>query len=349
MMSQNPAEIAIGQDDAASDWQLKPDRHAQMLPTAAEALKRVLARDDIKEIADSFRLADAKAIAAQARYKHIGRLGLYAATVATLIGAIFLLPIEPWLQGSAAAIASMLQVVSLMMAFLASRYLIIAKPFDAWMKSRAEAEIARVGLFNAVTGATEMSRDGELPLLPLALEYFRRYQLDVQRRYYKGRAAQHAAAAWHNNQWLRAGFLLTATSVIIGVMLAFELAAASGLPVPSWLLVLPSGFAGDPGPNRITLALGVVASALYGLGVARSLMDLDERNASRYATTSDNLEFLTDKRLAEARTAAAEANAEVVRIFVSDVQSQISSEHREWILLSARESAPDRLRRRQNG
>ena len=75
------------------------------------------------------------------------------------------------------------------------------------------------------------------------------------------------------------------------------------------------------------LALGVIASALYGLGVARSLMDLDERNASRYATTSGNLEFLTDTRLAEGRTAAAEGHAEVVRSFVSDVQNQISSEH----------------------
>ena len=162
-----------------------------------------------KDIIGHFRAADARAIAAQSRYKRIGRLGLYAATVAAVIGALFLLPIEPWLQGrEARRLLRCVQVLGLVVAFLASRYLVVAKPFDAWMKNRAEAEIARVGLFNAVTDATETCREGELHLLPLALEYFRRYQLDVQRRYYSGRAMQHAAAAWRNNQWLRAGFLL---------------------------------------------------------------------------------------------------------------------------------------------
>lgn len=343
-MSQSQAQIAIGQDDAASDWLLRPEHHAQQLPEDAGALKRVLERDEIKHIIDRFRAADTKAIEAQARYKHIGRLGLYAATLATITGALFLLPIDTWVRGLPAEIASIVQVLGLAVAFLASRYLVSAKPFDAWMKNRAEAEIARVALFDVVVDATEPARAGEIPLLPLALEYFRRYQLDMQRRYYKGSAARHQSASWRNNQWLRAGLAFTAASLVLGFLLALRVAFDLGVPVPTWLLILPPDMAGT-GPNRISLALGVVASALYGLGVARSLMDLDERNASRYASTSENLEFLAETRMEAAREAAAAANADVVRSFVADVQNQISSEHREWILLSAREVRPDRLRR----
>lgn len=344
-MSQSQAQIAIGQDDSASDWRLRPEHYAQHLPAEAGALKRVLERDEIKHIIDRFRAADSKAVTAQARYKRVGRLGLYAATIATITGALFLLPFEPWLHGLPAEIASIVQVVGLIVAFVASRYLASAGPFDAWMKNRAEAEIARVGLFDAVTEANEPLREGEIALLPLALEYFRRYQLDMQRRYYKGRAAQHQSANWRNNQWLRAGMIFTAASVILGVLLAIRIASDLGAPVPPWMLILPPDLAGAAGPNRISLALGVVASALYGLGVARSLMDLDERNASRFATTSENLEYLAETRLDATRAAAEAGDAAAVRTFVGDVQTQISSEHREWILLSAREVRPDRLRR----
>ncbi len=343
-MPQSPAEVAIGEDDAASDWQLRPLDHARTLPETAGALRRVLERDDIKRIMSRFDAADGAAIAAQAHYKRIGRLGLYAATVATVTGALFLLPIEPWLHGLPAAIASIVQVLGLVVAFLSSRYLIVAKPFDAWMKNRAAAEIARVELFDTVSKASETSRTGEIPLLPLALEYFRRYQLDVQRRYYSGRAAQHRASAWRNNRWLTAGISLTVISVLLGTVLALRVVSDAGVPMPDWLLILPPDIAG-PGTNRISLALGVVASAFYGLGVARSLMDLDERNASRFATTSENLELLGGADLQAARAAAVAGASEAVHDFISEVQDQISSEHREWILLSAqREVRTDRLR-----
>ncbi len=342
-MSTTPAEAAIGQDDAASDWKLRPEHHARELPREAAALKRVLERGEIEAIIKRFRAADTKAIAAQTRYKRIGRLGLYAATMAAVVGALFLLPIEPWLKDPAGSAASAVQISGLVVAFLASRFLIIAKPFDAWMKNRAEAEIARVALFDAVADASEPAREGEIALLPLALEYFRRYQLDVERRYYGGRGRQHAADAWRSNLWLRAGLLVTVLSLALGALIVLHLAAARGLPVPDWLLLGPAAMAGV-GANRTELALGVVASALYGLGVARSLMDLDERNASRFLTTSQNLEFLTETGLIEAREAAAAGNAEGVRDFIAQVQDQISSEHREWILLSAREGRPDKLR-----
>ncbi len=341
-MPGSTAQAAIGRDDGASDWQLRPELHAGALPVEAGALKRVLERSAFKDIVARYRTADAAAVLAQRRYKRIGRLSLYASTLAVLVGALFLLPIEPWLRGMPASVASTVQVLALAVAFLASRLLAVGAPFDAWMKQRAEAEIARIALFDEVGRANEPAREGELELLPLKLEYFRRYQLEVQRRYYHGRGAQHRAAAWANNRWLSGSMLVTVASILVGAIAALHVAAAWGLAVPTWLLEWSNGLAG-PQANRLALGLGTVASGLYGLGVARSLMDLDERNASRFLTTAGNLDYLTDTGLSQARAAAQAGRSDDVQSFMQRVHQQISSEHREWILLSARERGPDRL------
>jgi hypothetical protein len=336
------AEAAVGRDDEASDWQLLPERHASLLPAEAGALRRVLERGEIKGIVAQFRAADAAAVVAQTRYKRIGRLSLYSGTLATVVGALFLLPIDPWFKGVPSAAASTVQILALVVAFLASRLLAVGAPFDKWMKQRAEAEIARVALFDTVSRADEPLRDGELPLLPLKLEYFRRYQLDVERRYYRGRGNEHSAAAWRNNRWLSVSLLFTVAVLAIAVLANLHIAAAWHVPVPPWLLAWFSGLKGPPA-NQLMLGLGTVASGLYGLGTARSLMDLDERNASRFLTTAENLEFLSAGALHDARKAAAAGRQEDVLAFIERVHQQISSEHREWILLSGREHGPAKL------
>jgi hypothetical protein len=85
--------------------------------------------------------------------------------------------------------------------------------------------------------------------------------------------------------------------------------------------------------DRWLMALGVAASALYGFATSRSLMNLDERNASRYLTTCDNLDFLAGDALQAARDQAALGNDAHVRAFVDRVQALISSEHQEWVSL----------------
>ena len=100
--------------------------------------------------------------------------------------------------------------------------------------------------------------------------------------------------------------------------------------------------------QRIFLGSGIIAASLQGLLSAFAVMSLDERNASRYRTTADNLDALAGRPLEEARAAAAALNdapekaesaREEVLAFAALVQSQISSEHREWIAL--RKVAPD--------
>ena len=64
-----------------------------------------------------------------------------------------------------------------------------------------------------------------------------------------------------------------------------------------------------------------------------SLMDMNERNAARYRSTYENLVYLRDAGLDQARNLAASGQMNGVRHFTHLVNDQISSEHREWVTL----------------
>jgi hypothetical protein len=178
----------------------------------------------------------------------------------------------------------------------------------------------------------------------LQLEYFRRYQLDMQRRYYANRGAQHARAAGQTGRWQVQSVVLSGLAGIVAAAACFKLGLQSGLEPPDWLKIVSDPVSRLPDwTNKAVLATGIIASALFGASVSRSLMDLDERNASRYLTTAANLDFFSESDLAAARAAAAAGDADRVNAFVEEVQRLVSSEHQEWLLF--RDSVPGSMRR----
>jgi hypothetical protein len=327
-------EAAIGRDDPGSDWRLAPAAHAAALPVEAGALRRILQHPDIHAIIAAFENADKQAVDAQRRYKRVARLRLYTGVAATIVGATFVLPLDAWISGFL-SIPAAIQYGSLAISIVAALHLIRSKPFDAWMKARARAEIARVDLFNRVMTANDNTpQPGELPLLPLKLEYFRRYQLDVQLRYYKGRGEQHARAAGETARWQFVSVALTGLAGAIA-LISLTKFLIDFAPLPGWIKDVSQIVQAHlpPWTNKAVLAIGIVSSTLFGASISRSLMDLDERNASRYLTTAANLELYRATGLKAARLDAAAGLMDKVQGFVDKIQDQISTEHREWILL----------------
>ncbi|MBO0755705.1 MAG: hypothetical protein J2P54_07575 [Bradyrhizobiaceae bacterium] len=328
------AQAAIGQDDPGSDWRLAPGAHAEALPEEAGALRRILQHPELQSIISAFETADKQAVDAQARYKRVARLRLYTGVAATIVGATFILPLDEWIRGFL-SIPAAVQYGCLVISILAALYLVRSKPFDAWMKARAKAEIARIDLFNyVITAIDDAPQPGELPVLPLKLEYFRRYQLDVQLRYYEGRGQQHARAAGETARWQFVSVALTCVAAAIALLSATKFLVDLA-PLPDWIKNLSQIVQSHlpPWTNKAVLAIGIVSSTLFGASISRSLMDLDERNASRYLTTAANLELLRNTRLEAARRDAAAGLIGKVQDFVDAIQDQISTEHREWILL----------------
>lgn len=324
------AQAIVG-TDAPEDWELRPQIHARELPDAAAPLKRVLRRPDLEEIIDTFAVSGAVAKRAQQRYKLLMRLSALSSLGAMIIAAGLLLVYASVSESNLLPILSALQGGLLLLSFMFSLIVAYRRPFDVWMKERATAEHLRILLFNRIIAARETSYPEELSYLQLKLEYFRRYQLDVQRKYYRERGQQ------HRNAVVRASILRWLGTFMIVI---------AGAPVmlrhffpDLHTLMFETGFLdwardGDL-QQRFLVAMSTTGAALQGFLVASNLINQDERNAARYASTSENLEALATRPLDEARAAAAAGDEQGVATFAALIQEQISSEHREWVSLRA--------------
>ncbi len=308
---------AIGKSDS-HDCKLRPADHLKDLSDEAAPLKRLLERESVRAIVTAYEHASGEASAARDEYKHYQRLSVYAVAGATGCAALAL-----FLQKSDAAPSLIAPAVEpIRVALLAvnaslTGLLVYAGHvlrrrglYRRWMGRRTATEHARIELFDAVLSAEESPKsDAELPLLPLQLEYFRRYQLDLELDYYCRRGKEHRAAAakWigKSGKWMAAG--ATATALVGAGLNPGDLLAAASL----FLLALP---------------------IVLTLQAQLSLVDQDERNGQRYEVTYERL-LECKKDLDAAREAAVHGRREEVLAWAKRVNDEISVEHREWINL----------------
>lgn len=174
---------------------------------------------------------------------------------------------------------------------------------ETWMTRRAEAESERLRYFELVTGA-EPPLDEPL----LMLEYFRRYQLDVQRAYYGKRGRQHRSEADRALSRASAGMAVGGIASGVAGVLAVALS-------PVWTALAGLGLAGQ--------ALG--STAEQGEATAQN-----RRNAERYDRTRDALDHLYAK-LDRVRDALADGDLPSLQAYVESVHEQLSLEHRQWL------------------
>lgn len=318
----SPAARAIG-DGAGDDYLLTPQEHAAKLPAEAAPLARVLRRAQVSNIIAEFVAADAKALAAQASYRKFGSLAIFALAAPAALGALLVLKsLAPNLSAAGDDVLRLLtlalQFVAVAVALACGLYLSRARPFDGWMTARGAAEQQRQDLFEEVIASQEPNGPGELPYLPLALEYFRRYQLEVQRAYYTVRSREALK---------RSGRLRGASS------LTWVLLAISGAPL---IAFAHSALTGQPrlfgeGIETLLIAAGAVGGGVASMLSSLSLLHLDRRNASKYEVARKNLNHLAKEPLDKARRAAAAGDRRPVLFFVEEAHRVISSEHREWV------------------
>jgi hypothetical protein len=327
---------AVGPDQPM-DWELRPEKHVDSLKDrdAAAPLVKLLESPDLLSIADQYLVANRKALAAQASYKRCARLSAVGSLLAVVIASIMLLPRIGSINDEAVTIVVVAQFLLLLFSFLSSLWLTWQSPYSTWMRKRAEAEIARIQLFRFVTTSNGSGRGDSPPLLPLQLEYFRRFHLDIQRLYYRERGEQHYRAARNRFLWRCVALIF-----IIAAALPVLCTVQGKEWIPSWLghwlsLLPPKGeFA-----QRLFLCLGLIGGALQGFLAANALISYDERNSARYRETMENLDDLAARPLNEAREAAAAGDRSRVYAFYALVDDQVSSEHREWTAI--RQLVPD--------
>ena len=304
------AAIGAGQGD---DFGLTPTKHAEAIDAKAAALSGILRGSQLSNAAGQYEEKDLAAIEAETAFKSVATRANWAVFLTTCLSAALLIvsPLVPdsnWLLVTLGCCGILTGALGAMWLFKIRQ----GNLLEAWMTGRARAEAERLKYFELATQAVENPESSRIPLPLLQLEYFRRYQLDVQRAYYKQRRRDHKQAADR---------LLTLSAFAVG------------------LSALATGFAGILGgalnSKWASLAgLATIASALSAFASTREALSQDRRNEELYGKTRDALADLSAK-LDEVRAAAAKGDREPLRQFVAAVHEQLSLEHKQWLDASA--------------
>jgi hypothetical protein len=307
-MTPKDAQDAIG-EQGKDDIILAPSTHAERLPPSAQALASLLKDPQLAILAEQYERHDNAANAARDEYKATLTRANGAVLAATTLSAVMMaaqILAAAWtdhkehLQDAAAG-AGVLAGVA---ATLGAMWLFRAREgrlLERWLGCRAKAETERGAYF-----ATIAEGPDEMPDRLLKLEYFRRYQVDVQRNYYTSASQRHAKAG----QWtLRIGALAVALSSI-----------------PAFF----GAFASGDGALSALAMLSVIGGAVAAYTVAHEAMTQDRRNAERYEHALEALELLAAK-LGQVRKAVAEGSADALKVYVSTVNEQLTIEHRQWL------------------
>jgi len=328
-MSQSAAEAVIGGDDAHHDWQLRPETHADSLPPEAGALKRILQSQEIRRIMARYSERDGEAVHQQKRYRHGRRIlavlayfvaltGLFALSVHLILA--YVPDVQPLLV--------LTHVVFLLGLLIVAAWLNRADPRTKWLAARGEAEQLRVALFDRVLVADQALQDAELPLLPLKLAYFRRYQLDVQLRFFAQRGRQLVRTVGLP-PWLTLPTIAIAL-LVLGFGLAFlaHVADEYGLAVPDWALL---AIRMEKAERIASWTFPLLAlSTLYAFLSQRSVSE-DARAGTRYLAIFKNLSFLKDAAYEEVRRKAEGGDAASVARFAGLVHGLMIAEQSQWI------------------
>ena len=301
------AIAAIGAQQANDD-QFKPDAHAEMFKEAEPSLATFLGEPQLDVLARQYIRNDADATLRQSLFKTTMIRANLAVLAATIFGGLMMAgqigaASYPVLQ-NLVIVCGLLGGVA---ATVGSMWLFRAREgnlLEDWMQTRAKAEASRNEYFKVLA---------KLPAAPaeslLCLEYFRRYQIELQCNYFGKRAGQYRKSA---EKTLRLGGYAVALSSLSG--LGGGILGLSG---------------GSPAWTSLG-ALSVIGGALSAYANAYESMNQGRRNALRYEQTLESLEMLK-ARIGETRKAIAAGNAEALTAFVAAVNEQLSLHHRQWM------------------
>ena len=204
-----------------------------------------------------------------------------------------------------------------------------------WQQQRAKAEAFRREVFKRLLDHSPSEVPWELLL---KLEYFRRWQVELQRDYFLDRGDEHARA-------VRRASLLSHLSVLVLLLLGLALlsSAVAGYDeqgMPNALLRGPLDvlslldFAEAWSWDYWLLLIGALTITAMAYYLVLDHLSACKRNAPRFETMRENFDELLGERLKEAREGAARGNLSAVRHYVDRVHAVMTLEINDWVRLA---------------
>jgi hypothetical protein len=310
-MPTDPIQLAQDIIGAAApdDYQIAPTTHAMAFESKAPELATILRSSKVGFAARDYEDKDREANEAQAEFKRIFDrsnliIFLTSITIVLVLATVVLNPPKKNL------ILVTFGLLSLFGGSVASYYLNVLKQgnlLDKRMSSRARAEAARIEYFLAITRTAPLPALGNAFEL-IKLEYFRRFQLDVQLNYSGSAAKKNLIAARKTLKW---------SSIAV--------AGAGGITALA-------SFAGGFLDSRLAAlaTLGTLFAGLSTYTATREGVYHNQRNADRFARTKEALIEIY-KRIDDARQAVLTDGQTPLLDFVGAVHEQLLAEHKEWL------------------
>lgn len=310
----NPDELvcigkdAIGAGNSDTDWKIVPTEHAEMFERKAPSLAENLRGARPKGFAEMYEEWNAKAIKSRDNFKNtVGKADIavfWTASLGALLlvagGLQLLLGVSgPWVVKA----IGLLGVISSGLAVMWLNQVQGGALSKRWAEERAKAEAKRLAYFKTVMEEALESPMDQL----LALEYTRRFLLDNQIDYFKGRGGEHEKAA--------TAALKSSTGAVFVSSSFTAIAGALSMWRPEFAVVA---------------AVGVIASAYAALTVSRSAVNQDRKNAERYLAAEYQLkERRLDLDTYRKKTASGENGA--VQEFFEPIFLALESDHRAFL------------------
>jgi len=306
--------IGEGKND---DYILKPTKHYEMFQSSAPEFAQTFRTSEIEAVAKKFEGHDNQANSARKIFKLYTKRVRWSLFTMVCFSTALIVVSSLFGQDVKSTFASILfisfTILAITAGYLTNTYLSLIKNkklFENWMKSRASAEMQRLEYFILVIKSTlgEVSIENATSNKLLKLEFFRRFQLDMQINYYGNRGKDHrinAGKAITISTWLLSGTSFTAAIAgILGTALS-----------PKW---------------GIVAAIGLILQALATMVLTQESVNQDQRNEERYSRTKEALDKIRG-RIDKVRESVAEGNDDVLMSFVQTAHEQLSLEHRQWI------------------
>jgi hypothetical protein len=290
------------------DYQIEPTKHAEQFEPLAPEFAAIFRTSRIDIAARDYEDKDEQAREAKDEFKRIfSRSNLTVFLTSVIIVLVLAVGILNPEQRLLLVIFGLLSFIG---GSIASYYLNVLKQgklLDAWMSNRARAEAARLEYFLSVAKASPKTTVGNMLEL-VKLEYFRRFQLDVQLNFYEAASKKHKAEARQALQW---------SSI-----------AVAGAGTVTALAGFASGFI-DPRFAAIA-TFGTLFAALSTFATTREDVYHNQRNAERYCRTEEALIEIY-KRIDDVRTAVLTDGQKPLLDFIEAVHEQLLAEHKQWL------------------
>ncbi|HEY0426453.1 MAG TPA: SLATT domain-containing protein [Pyrinomonadaceae bacterium] len=310
----NKAKTVIG-TSADDDYILAPIEHAKEYKDTASDLADILISSAVEGTAEQYVERDKIAIAAQAEFRRIferaNKLIFATAIFSALVLAVSIvfpaIPHNPLVKQILLVGFSLLTAI---FGALASRDLNIINNGELlkdWTAKRSDAEGHRLDYFYQIAQSIHQTTKGSIPVDLLKLEYFRRYQLDMQMAFYRSKSQA--------NKEMSKKILFSSSLAIAGASMATAFAGVLG--------AINGGFAA-------IAAFGTIFIAFSSYSATREEIYQYRRNAERYDRTLKILEDIR-KKIDHVRQAVFLAGQKPLTDFIDAVHEQLSLEHSQWL------------------